>query len=166
MATVTLVPVQDLDQIEAVAKMAELIWREHYLPILGEAQVSYMLEHLQSQEKISEDVFDKRSHYFMIQAAGRSVGYTAIEWHEADLFVSKLYLLQETRGKGYAYQTMLEFIKLAKEQNLAVLSLTVNKDNDVAIQFYEKLGFDRIDEVVSPIGNGFVMDDYIYQYKI
>ena len=31
---------------------------------------------------------------------------------------------------------------------------------------YEKLGFDRIDSKEFDIGNGYIMDDYIYEYTI
>ncbi|NLB99030.1 MAG: GNAT family N-acetyltransferase, partial [Lactobacillales bacterium] len=51
-----LVPVRDTLQVEDVAQMAEVIWREHYLPILGEAQVRYMLSTLQSEEKMVQDI--------------------------------------------------------------------------------------------------------------
>ena len=40
-------------QIEQCALLAEAIWREYYTPIIGEAQVAYMLEHFQSAEAIA-----------------------------------------------------------------------------------------------------------------
>jgi len=39
--------------------------------------------------------------------------------------------------------------------------LTVNKNNRPAIRAYEKNGFAITDSVVTDIGQGFVMDDYI-----
>lgn len=39
--------------------------------------------------------------------------------------------------------------------------LTVNKQNERAVSAYTALGFKKIDEAVSDIGNGYVMDDYI-----
>ncbi len=166
MPNITLLPVQDDAQIDAVSQLARFIWQEHYLPILGEEQVTYMLENFQSRENISEDVASKLNDYFLIQVDSHAVGYTAIEWRETELFVSKLYLLQESRGNGYAYQTMQQFIELAIARQKERLSLTVNKHNDSTIRFYEEIGFKRTDEVVSPIGNGFVMDDYIYQLDV
>ena len=44
--------------------------------------------------------------------------------------------------------------------------LTVNKHNDHAIAVYKKTGFKVIDEVVTDIGNGYVMDDYIFGYDL
>ena len=59
---------------------------------------------------------------------------------------------------------MLENIrKFASENNLKAVYLTVNKHNDDTISIYSHLGFEVIDSVVSDIGSGFVMDDYIMQ---
>ena len=42
--------------------------------------------------------------------------------------------------------------------------LTVNKGNKRAIRAYEKSGFSITESVVTDIGHGFVMDDYIMKY--
>ena len=42
----------------------------------------------------------------------------------------------------------------------------MNKYNANSIAVYEKLGFKRIGEGVTDIGNGYVMDDFFYQYDI
>ena len=45
-------PVTTQAQIVQVATLAEEIWREHYTPIIGAAQVDYMLEHFCNEEQI------------------------------------------------------------------------------------------------------------------
>ena len=44
--------------------------------------------------------------------------------------------------------------------------LTVNKHNDRAVAVYKKIGFELTDSVVTDIGSGFVMDDYIFTYVL
>ena len=44
--------------------------------------------------------------------------------------------------------------------------LTVNKNNTKAISVYKSFGFDITDTVVTDIGGGYVMDDYIMEYTI
>ena len=46
------------------------------------------------------------------------------------------------------------------------IQLTVNKNNINTIKAYEKWGFKTIDSVVTDIGYGFVMDDYIMEYSL
>jgi hypothetical protein len=38
----------------SIAGLARTIWTEHYTPIIGSSQVEYMLENIQSAEKIAE----------------------------------------------------------------------------------------------------------------
>ncbi|AZP03872.1 GNAT family N-acetyltransferase [Jeotgalibaca ciconiae] len=165
-ATLELIAVRDTLQAEDLAELAHTIWHEYYLPLLGQEQVSYMLKTFQSTEKIIADIAENKVEYFIIEADEKEIGYAGIEWQEDSLFISKLYLLKEARGKGYAYQLIQTFIQKAKERSKKTMTLTVNKDNKDSIRFYEKVGFKRIDSVVSPIGNNFVMDDYIYEYVL
>lgn len=146
--------------------MAEIIWREHYLPILGDEQISYMLNTLQSEEKMVQDIASGKTEYFIIEAGLAEIGYLAIEWQENALFISKLYLLKAARGHGHAYTILKQLIQMAGDRQVAAIELTVNKYNTAAITFYEKAGFTQIDAIVSDIGGGYVMDDYVYRLEI
>jgi GNAT superfamily N-acetyltransferase len=99
--------------------------------------------------------------YFMMERAGRLLGYMAVQPQPAEqrLFISKLYLHREARGSGTGRLAM-EFIEeLARDRGLRLLWLTVNKRNP-AVQTYERLGFRIESPLVMDIGNGFVMDDF------
>lgn len=160
---IKLIPVRDTLQVEDVAQMAETIWREYYLPILGEAQVAYMLQHLQSEAKMIQDIATGATDYFIVETDAAEVGYLALEWRENVLFLSKLYLLKAARGQGHAFAILQQLVEMAKNRDIPAIELTVNKENGASIAFYEKAGFERIDAIVSDIGGGFVMDDYVYR---
>ena len=51
----------------------------------------------------------------------------------------------------------------ATKQNNHALYLNVNKHNENAIGFYRINGFSIVKEEVIDIGNGFVMDDYVFE---
>lgn len=158
--------VKDTLQVEDIAQLADIIWREYYTPILGDDQVTYMLTHLQSEAKITQSIADRTAEYFIVEVGLIDSGYVAIEWHEDALFLSKLYLLKEMRGQGHASMILQQLMEMAKNRHRRAIELTVNKYNDAAIAFYEKKGFERIDAVVSGIGGGYVMDDFIYRLSI
>jgi hypothetical protein len=61
---------------------------------------------------------------------------------------------------------LYKLIDIAKEHNKTSIRLTVNKYNNTTIKAYEKWGFSTINDVVTDIGNDFVMDDYIMEYDI
>ena len=48
----------------SIAGLARTIWTEHYTPIIGSSQVEYMLENIQSAEKIAE-AMESGSEYYM-----------------------------------------------------------------------------------------------------
>ena len=56
--------------------------------------------------------------------------------------------------------------QIALEYGKNKIKLTVNKNNTNTIKTYEKWGFKQIDSVVTDIGCGFVMDDYIMEYSL
>jgi GNAT superfamily N-acetyltransferase len=146
-------------QIETVAQLAHEIWNQHFTPIIGKAQVDYMVEKFQSKRAISEQIASGYS-YYLLRADGDYFGYTGICAKEDELFLSKLYLRASQRGKGHG-RKVVEFLEdLARDKGLGKITLTVNKNNTDTIKAYEKFGFVNLGVLVQDIGNGFVMDDY------
>ena len=61
----------------------------------------------------------------------------------------------------------LEFVEhIAKQNKLPKLTLTVNKGNAGSINVYLKAGFVKKEEVVTDIGGGFFMDDYVMEKAV
>jgi GNAT superfamily N-acetyltransferase len=142
-----------------VAELAERIWRQHYTPIIGGEQVDYMLEHFQSPNAIEDQVSEGVS-YYLIQKSGEDAGYLAFDKRGAFLFLSKIYLLESERGKGFGKSAMAFVAEKARELKCKGISLTVNKYNDRSIKAYKQMGFTIEGDQVFDIGGGFVMDDY------
>lgn len=157
MTTVTLAN-KTLDYLQ-IEQLADIIWREHYIPIVGKPQIDYMLEKYQSATVIENQIADGFE-YFMLNYESISVGYLAIKREENALFLSKIYVLSSYRGKKIG-KTAMQFIEAkALEYGLKNIRLTVNINNTNAIKAYEKLGFVNVGPLITDIGNGFIMDDY------
>jgi GNAT superfamily N-acetyltransferase len=154
------VPVQTPEELQAVADLAREIWYEYYVPIVGRAQVDYMVDKFQTPEAMAGQI-DSGYEYFLVRKLQSDIGYFAVQPQPEDhrLFLSKLYLLDRHRGGGTG-RACIEFIeRLGRERGLDLLWLTVNKDNP-SVKAYQRLGFNIAAEVVADIGAGFVMDDY------
>ena len=150
----------------AIANLADQIWREHYTPIIGMAQVDYMLEKFQSAEQIYTDI--KKNGYIYFTAKDmkqdRLVGYCAVVPQDGCVLLSKLYVQYDFRGKGISRSFLDEILGLCKyEYGYDKIRLSVNKHNDTAIKVYKKMGFETIDSVKVDIGGGFYMDDYVME---
>ena len=147
------------NQIETIAGLAHKIWNEHFTPIIGKAQVDYMLEKFQSKKVITEQI-ENGFLYFLIKNNNAHIGYIGVLPEEKQLFLSKLYITSAERGKGYGRKAIEFLEKLAVEKGASKISLTVNRNNSATIKMYKKLGFENRGSIVLDIGNNFVMDDY------
>lgn len=154
------VPVTTPAQLDVVAGLAREIWYEYYVPLIGRAQVDYMVSKYQSSGAMAGQLREGYE-YFLTERDRRGIGYCAVQPQPADnsLFLSKLYLLRDARGAGTG-RVCMEFIEqLARRRGLKLLWLTVNKGNP-AVQAYERLGFRIAADLVIDIGGGYVMDDF------
>ncbi|AUP81126.1 GNAT family N-acetyltransferase [Flavivirga eckloniae] len=142
-----------------IEKLADIIWREHYIPIVGKPQIDYMLDKYQSATAIEEQVVNGQG-YFLIIYEDEFVGYLSIKKEVNALFLSKIYVLSNYRGKKIGKAAMAFIVEKAKSYQLKSIRLTVNINNTGSIKAYEKLGFVNVGPLVTDIGNGFVMDDY------
>lgn len=160
-------PACTASEIAVIAALAREIWYEHYVALIGRAQVDYMVEKFQSVPAVLEQVAQGYLYFTIEQdmtgtggAEGAGpMGYFAVLPQQDRLFISKLYLQRSARGNGAGRRT-LEFIeRMAAGLALDYLALTVNKGNP-AVTAYQRWGFKVVAAIVTDIGGGFVMDDF------
>ena len=154
-----------LTEIKKVSSLAREIWQEHYIPIIGVEQVEYMLSNFQSVTAIEKQIQDGYEYYLLINN-GAPVGYMSYGIESNYIFLSKIYVLASSRGKGIGKKAIQYVLDSAKKSQLDFIRLTVNKHNLQSIAAYQKIGFMVASEQVKPIGNGFVMDDYVLELWI
>lgn len=153
------------EDLHKIAELAEIIWHQHFTPIIGKEQVIYMVDKFQSFPALKEQLTSGYE-YYRIFDQDDFCGYCGIHPENGKLFLSKLYLKKEARGRHLASQTF-DFLKqLCRERGLSAIWLTCNKHNDNTLAVYRHLGFKTVDTQVADIGNGFVMDDYIMEVTI
>lgn len=148
--------------LTAIANLADIIWREHYTPIIGPEQVEYMLAKFQSVSAMSQQLSEGVD-YYSLWLDDLLIGYLSFYTEGDVLFLSKIYVLSQLRGQGIGQQAV-EFVKQqAQSKGLERIQLTVNKYNTGSITAYERMGFKKTEEIVMDIGGGFVMDDYVME---
>lgn len=149
------------DQIKTVATLAHKVWNQYYVPMIGQAQVDYMLAKLQSVQAIAQQMTEG-AEYYLVTDTESPAGYVAIIpdliAHRA--LLSKLYVMQERRGTGLGKEIMIFIEKRCADLGIRELWLTVNRNNSDSMAFYQHMGFTVTRNLVQDIGNGFVMDDY------
>lgn len=166
MTEISFKEVDSQEEIANVVALAQVIWTEHYTPIIGEKQVAYMLKSFHSPSTIFDQINSEGYLYYLIYKDSSAIGYFAIQTREEELFLSKFYILKEFRSKGIGKQS-IEFIKnLHLQFQFKKIVLTVNKNNLDTISSYKKFGFKIVAEVCANIGEGYVMDDYKMELEI
>ena len=141
--------IRSTKDLHLLADTAQGIWREYFPGIITDEQIH---------------AFGYR--YFFVAEEENILGYIGVHEEEKALFLSKLYLKKEYRGRGY-FSGMLAFCEnLAREKSLFSLYLTVNRGNSHSVQVYEAKGFRTIREQIADIGAGYVMDDYVMEKKL
>jgi ribosomal protein S18 acetylase RimI-like enzyme len=154
-------------ELNELAALADEIWHEFFPVILTAEQIDYMVEKFQSFGAMKAQISGQGYRYFLVKLDGVSVGYFGIcKKEDGSLFLSKLYLKKSMRRKGLASLMFRQIKRIAREEGCEKIWLTVNKHNDHAIAVYKKFGMRIIREECTDIGNGFVMDDYVFAYLL
>ena len=155
------------ESISLIQELTMQVWPQTYAAVLSEEQIGYMLNKMYSHEALIEQM--QSGHQFIIAYYNQQpVGFAS--YGSTDLTdeykLHKLYVIttiQKTgAGKGLLWYVMDEVKKL----NGHHLMLQVNRHNENAISFYQKMGFQFEMEADFEIGNGFYMNDYVMGIKL
>lgn len=165
MKDLRIIPVTNEELVFSLTAVADDIWREYYTPLLGEDQVEYMLEKFFSPESLVEQINDG-CEYFLFSHEYTFAGFAAVREETDALFLSKLYVHADFRGKKIASYMFQKFIELCDMRGLKKIWLTCNRNNADSLAVYEHWGFVKVREEKADIGNGYYMDDFILEYTI
>lgn len=158
--------VKEHEEIGIIAELGTKIWHEHYSSILESDQIDYMIDKFQSANAVAHQIENQGYEYYLIKDGYSTVGYIGIVMESERIFLSKLYIAKEARGKGLASKAFRFLRDLAISNEKQAIWLTVNRYNSGSIAVYEKKGFIKVREQVSDIGNGYVMDDFVMEMVV
>ncbi len=146
----------------AISELAHRIWPAHYAPIIGHAQVDYMLAQGYTPTALAA-AEDAGTAFYLAEQAGQALGYAALAPgpEPATMLLDKLYLDASARGQGIGRGLLAYLIDAARAGRARQLTLRVNRHNTASIAFYKRAGFVIVAEHAKAIGHGYVMDDYL-----
>lgn len=146
--------------LNTVAMMAAEIWNTHYVPMVGQKQVDYMLGKFYNHQSLVEQI-QKGHRFYLVKQSDRLIGFLSVSTtNDADYFLHKLYIYSDRSNAGAGTDTLNELVKLIGPKTL---TLTVNRQNFKSINFYFKNGF-KIKSVEDfDIGDGYEMNDFVME---
>lgn len=149
--------------LNTIAKLAHIIWNNHYVSIIGQEQVNYMLAKMYNPESLSEQLNEKKHIFYLIEKDNEAIGFVSVSSiNQLDYFIHKFYINQQKSNEGIGTIILNSLIEIIKPKSLI---LTVNRQNFKSINFYFKNQFkiDRVEDF--DIGNGYQMNDFVMVRK-
>jgi GNAT superfamily N-acetyltransferase len=149
--------------LPVIARLAGVIWRACYPAIITHAQIDYMLARMYALDVMRDEIRSQGIRYELLLANGEPAGFASYgpTAEPGVTKLHKLYLLPELHGRGLGSRLLQHVEHEVRVAGARRLILSVNKRNARAITAYQRNGFIIADSVVTEIGNGFVMDDYV-----
>ncbi|HSO08341.1 MAG TPA: GNAT family N-acetyltransferase [Pelomicrobium sp.] len=157
-----IVPLQAADVPELVA-LARDIWYRHYPGIITVEQIEYMLDQRYRAEVILQQLESGDVWWDTLVEGGRIVAFAACEpgTKPASVKLDKLYVHPDRQRRGRGSSLLGHIEARARREGRRLVYLQVNKHNVNAIAAYARNGYAVTEAIVTDIGGGFVMDDYV-----
>ncbi len=156
-----------IEDIPTIVKIAYDTWFVTYEDVISQAQIEYMFGEMYTPESIFKQM-DFYKHVFLIlYQADRPIGFASYGKLEEPINtykLHKLYLLPSEQNKGFGRILLSEVEKEVAGLGANYLHLNVNRKN-LALSFYEKLGYEIIETVDIPFAE-FWLNDYVLAKKI
>lgn len=146
--------------LSEVASLAFRIWPKAYKNILSENQIAYMLHKMYDRDTLAQQ-FDSGHKFLFIEDGGAQCGFASFELRpHASAHLNKLYVLTSEHGKGLGKMLLQAAERSVARAGAASMTLNVNRHNP-AVGFYRKCGYEIVERTDIPIGNGYLMEDYV-----
>jgi ribosomal protein S18 acetylase RimI-like enzyme len=149
--------------LPAISKLAGIIWRACYPGIITRAQIDFMLARMYALDAMRGEIQSQEIRYDRLLAGNELVGFASYgPTEQPGIFkLHKIYLHPAWHGRGPGSLLLQHCEREVRKLGASRLILNVNKNNTKAIAAYQRNGFTITDSVITNIGGGFVMDDYI-----
>lgn len=157
------------DDCALINSIAAKIWAPTYSHLMSPEQLDYMFDMMYSLPNLRKAMTEGGQTFLVFRDGDEAVGYVSYEvLADHNYYLQKIYLLPSQQGKGAGRQMLQLFLDYLRDLDPQArrLGLNVNRDNQKAIDFYLRNGFEIVSRRDHPIGNGYFMYDYILERNI
>ena len=157
---VTYKPMEDSDLRQLYA-FAAPIWEECYRDVLPAGQID-LLTHKYFDYENALAIRDGGMQYEYLLLDGETAGFAAYSLQPDHIYLDKLYLKKEFRGRHISSAV---FDDLIAKYRLPI-RLNVNQGNTLGMRAYQGRGFRIIETIDIPLKDGYVNRDYIMEKPV
>ena len=157
-------PAYTREQFETMEALGRQIVPDFYSQYLPPECGDYLVQVSHTIGAFEAQVGEGYRHY-MVELDGRVIGYFGLHEEDRTMVLTQFYLLKEFRGKGVG-QRVMDFIhREAAELRVTTIKLLVLRKNEGAVGLYKKNGYLVAAEVMTPMGGGYAVEDYVMQKR-
>lgn len=154
--------------VPLIHRLAKEVFFVTYEPLQPKEKVAYLFNIMYSEVALTEQMEKKKHTFLLAEDASGYLGYASYEFNyqgSGKTKIHKIYVMPGAQGKGVGKEMINSIAKIARQNEVEILLLDVFRHNP-AIQFYEKLGFKKVGERITEVGNSFVMDDFVMEMNL
>ena len=150
--------------IEIINTLATEIWNKHYIEIISQAQINFMLEKMYSAQSLEQQIAESGTFFYLVEAEEKNIGFIGVSTTDNKNWqLNKFYLLNTTQGKGFgttAFNLLLQELNSPQQ-----IQLRVNRQNYKSVNFYFKNNFviEKLDDL--DLGEGYFMNDFVMRWQ-
>jgi ribosomal protein S18 acetylase RimI-like enzyme len=148
------------EQLKVIEALARQIVPDFYAPFFERATAEYLVESGHTVMALAAQM-GKGCRHFLIETADRPVGYFSLAPGEGGVLLSHFYVLGEYRGRGLGQLAMTFIDGQVTAMGAERIELFVLRENTAAVGLYHKNGYAVAEEVLTRLGNGAVLEDYL-----
>jgi GNAT superfamily N-acetyltransferase len=159
---IQILPATEAD-LPAISDLAGVIWHACYPGIITHAQIDYMLARMYAPDVMRDEIRSQGIRYGLLLVDGKPGGFFSYgpASEPGVIKLHKIYLMGDLHGRGLGSRLLQHVEREVRRLGVRRLILAVNKRNAKAIAAYQRNGFVVAETVVTDIGGGFIMDDYV-----
>jgi ribosomal protein S18 acetylase RimI-like enzyme len=163
----------NIQSLERIQQIGRTTFEETFSPFnTAENMLSY-LENGFSTEKLTKEINESNSEFYIVSENDTLIGYLKVnigaaqtEFNTANsLEIERIYVLKAYHGKKVGQLLFEKAEDLAQRKQVDFIWLGVWEKNERAIHFYQKNGFEIIDQHIFKLGTD-LQTDFIMRKKL
>jgi ribosomal protein S18 acetylase RimI-like enzyme len=161
------------DDVNLIANLGWQTFFDTYAKHNTREDMEIFMERNFSKEVVAKELQDDKKSFFIASIKKEVVGYVKLSEsdHPAELEtentleISRLYVVKSKIGSGVGKELMNHCIEVARGRSKNMLWLCVWSQNERAIQFYRKFGFEKFRDSTFMLGND-SQDDWLMKLDL
>lgn len=152
------------DDIEAIRSIAETSWNEDYPYILSRESLEAGFDEWYSTDRLESELADPKSLVVVASEEGVVKGFLHAVVDGETGVILRLYVHPDHREQGIGRELFVHAREELLRYDVEMIRAMVLAENTLGSQFYEHLGFEKVSEDVTTIGED-RYDEEVYELQ-